>query len=560
MPQSSLTLMPHKWLSNVLSLRELRTLMNQTSTRSDSKPLPLHATNEEEAQSALQVSERLQRDILNGIPDPAWMKSKEGAFMAINQAWCDFTGRDAASVIGKTALEIFGPEIAGKLHQQDLVVLKTRKPLRQEEHLSTDQNKAWFDTVRTPLLDTQGEVAAIIGIARDITERKLMEEQFLRNQRLESIGSLAGGIAHDLNNILGPIMMSASMLGEALPETTSKELIAIIQEAAQRGADIVNQVLTFARGAKGEHKILEPRALIYQVERILKEILPKTITFKASPPEGLWNVTGDVTQLHQVFVNLCVNARDAMPEGGSLSLSAKNFEVCNHFAARVPGAKPGRYVKINVTDSGTGIPREMQGKIFDPFFTTKPSGKGTGLGLSTVLGIVKSHGGFVTIESKIGKGSKFSVYFPATAESHTPEKPRDHSPIPPGKGELILVVDDEISICKMARTILTKMGYKILTASGGKEALDLFKKHGATIKAVLTDLAMPAMDGVALTRALREMNPSVAVIASTGQASELRYKELQNLNVCSFLSKPYSAQQLLAIVHQALGGTPHLLG
>ena len=198
-------------------------------------------------------------------------------------------------------------------------------------------------------------------------------------------------------------------------------------------------------------------------------------------------------------------------------------------------------------------------KIFDPFFTTKPSGKGTGLGLSTVLGIVKSHGGFVTIDSKLGKGSKFSVYFPATAKTHVPAKPPEHCRMPPGKGELILVVDDEASICKMARTILTKTGYRILTASGGKEALELFKKHGAAVKAVLTDLAMPVMDGVALTRALKEINPSLAVIASTGQACELRYKELQNLNVSSYLSKPYSARQLLTIVHQALGGTAQLL-
>ena len=547
--------------------------MNRISTRSESNSQPIHSPAEEASRVHKPAAkmgecgrsgntlkrERLQRDILNGIPDPAWMKNNEGVFLEVNRAWCDFAQMEAADVIGKTASELFGPDIAARFHQQDALVFKTKEPSRIEEHLSNDQNKAWFDTVITPLLDEQREVTAIIGIARNITERKRMEEQFLRNQRLESIGSLAGGIAHDLNNILGPIMMSASMLEEDLPDKTSKDLIAIIQEAAQRGADIVNQVLTFAKGAKGEHKILQPRALVGQVERILKEILPKAITFKASLPEGLWNVTGDLTQLHQVFINLCVNARDAMPQGGTLSLSAKNFTACNQFASKFPDAKPGRYVKINVSDSGTGIPREIVEKIFDPFFTTKPSGKGTGLGLSTVLGIVKSHGGFVTIDSKLGKGSKFSVYFPATAKTHVPAKPPEHCRMPPGKGELILVVDDEVSICKMARTILTKTGYRILTASGGKEALELFKKHGAAVKAVLTDLAMPVMDGVALTRALKEINPSLAVIASTGQACELRYKELQNLNVSSYLSKPYSAHQLLTIVHQALGGTAQLL-
>ena len=525
----------------------------------DNQAPPSDISDGKQAENALRENEQFQGSILNSIPDPAWMKSSEGIFKAVNQAWCAFAGRDAASVIGKTAGELFSPEIAEKFHQVDSTVLKTKEPLRLEEHLSHDPEKAWFDTVITPLLDEQGEVQALIGIARDITQRKLMDEHFLRNQRLETIGSLAGGIAHDLNNVLGPVLMSASMLGcENLPPETFRELIAIIQEAAQRGVDIVSQLLTFARGSQGECRVLDPRILISQVERIFKETLPKTIHFDVSLPEKLWNVMGDLTQLHRVFVNLCVNARDAMPEGGTLSLSAKNFKVCKKFASKIPSAKTGRYVRINVTDTGIGIPREILAKIFDPFFTTKASGKGTGLGLSTVLGIVKSHGGFVTIASKIRKGSTFSIYLPSTTENPKPAKPQDDSPVPPGKGEVILVVDDEASICKMARTILTSTGYKIITASDGKEALDLFKKHDGAIHAVLTDLAMPAMDGVALTRALRELSPSLPVIASTGQSAELRYKEMRHLNVRSFLSKPYSAQQLLAVVHHALYNTPDL--
>ena len=479
-----------------------------------------------------------------------------------------FLNLEFERVTGWTRMEWIGKPFTGLLHPDDLPLAqgafmkncRGKTPGRNEFRiLCKAGHYATGEFTSIPQIH-KGKVVGELGIARDITERKQLEEHLLRTQRLESIGSLAGGIAHDLNNILGPIIMSASMLGQDLPQETARELVVIIQEAAQRGADIVSQVLTFARGAKGEHKILEPRALIGQVERFLKETLPKTITFKASLAEGLWNVTGDMTQLHQVFVNLCVNARDAMPEGGNLSLSAKNFEVGQQFASKVPEAKPGRYVRINVTDTGTGIPREISQKIFDPFFTTKAQGKGTGLGLSTALGIVKSHGGFVMVESKRGKGSKFSVYFPATVASQAPARFQERAPIPPGKGELILVVDDEISICKMAQTILAKTGYTIVTASGGKEALELFKKHGATIKAVLTDLAMPAMDGVALTRALREMSPSLPVIASTGLAADLRHKELRHLNVRSFLSKPYSAQQLLAVVHHALQGTPQMAG
>ncbi len=474
-----------------------------------------------------------------------------------------FLNLEFEKVTGWTRSEWIGQPFTGLLHPDDIPLAQAsflkncrgKSPGRNEFRIrckTGDYATGEFTSI--PQIH-KGKVVGELGIARDITERKQMQELLLRNQRLESIGSLAGGIAHDLNNILGPIIMSASMLGEDLPKETTQELVVIIQEAAQRGADIVNQVLTFARGAKGEYAILEPRALISQIERFLKETLPKTITFKVSLPDGLWNVTGNMTQLHQVFVNLCVNARDAMPEGGNLSVSVKNFEVCKEFASRVPEARPGRYVRINVTDTGSGIPRASLQRIFDPFFTTKPPGKGTGLGLSTLLGIVKSHGGFVMIDSKLGKGSKFSVYFPATAQPQAPLKNPVDSTIPRGKGELILVVDDENSICKMAKTILTKTGYKIMTASGGREALELFTKHSATIRAVLTDLAMPAMDGVALTRALHNLNPSLPVIASTGLAAEMRYKELYHLNVRSFLSKPYNAQQLLAVVYNALQGS-----
>ncbi|MEI8233214.1 MAG: PAS domain-containing protein [Verrucomicrobiota bacterium] len=504
---------------------------------------------EADAKHARRESERTQRAILDGIPDPAWMKNKEGVFLAVNRAWSLFIGKDEASVIGRPDSAIFNRAIAARVRQQDLAVMESRQPLRIEESFPGPHGQTYFDTALTPLCDEQGEPVGVIGIARDITERKRMEEQFLRNQRMESIGSLASGIAHDLNNILGPIMMSASMLQEEMSMETAEELITIIQEAAQRGADIVSQVLTFARGAKGERKPMEPRFLIRQVERILKEILPKSITLTSSFPEGLWNVTGDLTQLHQVFVNLCVNARDAMPCGGTLRLSAKNCDIGAATAAEIPDAKPGRYVRMMVADSGVGIPEATIGKIFDPFFTTKELGKGTGLGLSTVLGIVRSHGGFVTIESKVGKGSKFSVFFPATEELLLQPKPKEKPALPAGAGECILIVDDEIPICKMAGTILHKMGYHVLTAPGAEEALEIYRQRNGAVQAVLTDLAMPRMDGQALIQALKEMNPAAVIIASTGQAG---LKEPARHGAEFFLPKPYNAEQLLATVHQAV--------
>jgi len=511
-------------------------------------------THRKQIENELRESESRLRTILEGIPDPVWMKDRDGVFLKVNRAWCAFCGKEKEDVIGKSDFEVFDEAFASKVRREDLAVIQSEKRLRYEQCINMVRGMVWSDTVKTPLRDGQGRVIGTIGIARDITERKLMEEKLLRTQRMESLGALAGGIAHDLNNILGPIMMSASMLREKLPQATREELIASIQEATQRGAEIVNQILTYARGTKGERKVLDPHALISHVARILKETLPKSITLNSVLPEVLWNVTGDMTQLHQVFVNLCVNARDAMPDGGTLTLSAENRELSKAAAAKIPDAKPGRYVRIKVTDSGQGIAQEILEKIFDPFFTTKEPGKGTGLGLSTVIGIVKSHGGFMTVDSKPGKGTQFRVYFPATEETAAlPPEPPPASRQPGGNGELVLVVDDEVSICKMVDTILKKKGYEVLTASGGKEALTLYQKHGATkIKAVLTDVAMPVMDGVTFAEALQKINPAVTLIASTGQSSEQRYQELRERGVHLFLSKPYSAQQLLAIVGEAI--------
>ena len=511
----------------------------------------------EQIENEPRKSDERYRVLVEKLPDVIYeFDAKTGNITFLNLEFEKVTGWLRSEWIGKPFTHLLHPEDIPRAQAAFKQTCRGKTSNRHELRiLCKPGHYATGEFTGIPQIH-KGQVVGELGIARDITARKQMEEHLLRNQRLESIGSLAGGIAHDLNNILGPILMSASMLGEDIPEQTAKELVQLIQESAQRGADIVNQVLTFARGAKGEQKILEPRRWIGEVERFLKETLPKTIHFKVTLPEGLWNISGNMTQLQQVFINLCLNARDAMPEGGNLTLSAKNIDVCEHFAARVPDAKPGRHVRINVTDSGSGIPRDILQKIFDPFFTTKAPDKGTGLGLSTVIGIVKGHGGFMTIDSKVGRGSKFSAYFPATSQSQAPSCFQQHVSLPPGKGELILVVDDEASICKMIRTILTKTGYTTLTASDGKEALELFKKHRSSIKAVLTDLAMPVMDGVALTRALKELNPSLPIIASTGQASEQRYNELKGLNVLSFLSKPYNAQQLIAIVHHALSAPP----
>ena len=403
-----------------------------------------------------------------------------------------------------------------------------------------------------PILDSNGRIKAGIVVFQDITERKQMEANLLRTQRMESLGTLASGVAHDLNNILTPILFSTEMLRDADEFDTRESLLETIEQCAKRGANVVNQVLVFARGAKGERTTMELKSIVNDLESMMCETFPKNIAICSSIPPDFGAVIGNSTQIHQVFLNLCINARDAMPKGGTLSISAEKAEIDEAFAAMAPDAKAGNYAMLSVTDTGIGIPHEIIGKIFEPFFTTKEHGKGTGLGLSSVIGIVRSHGGFVTVESKEGRGSTFKVFLPIAKGDSAEHIPLEKTAAPHGMGETILVVDDEAYIAKMTAMVLRKHGFKVLVAAGGDEALALYREHANAIAIVLTDIMMPGMDGVELSHALQEINPRVKIIASTGQATETRQAELRAVGVEVILRKPYNAKTLLATLHDAI--------
>lgn len=414
----------------------------------------------------------------------------------------------------------------------------------------------WEAASISPITDESGAVTHYLAVKEDITERKQMEEKILRAQRMESIGSLAGGMAHDLNNILAPIMMSASMLREENIEGELRaQLIAGIEDAVQRGADIVNQVLTFARGAKGKHIVLNVQTLANQVGQFVKETFPKSITFSRNFPEALWNITGDPTQLYQVLLNLCVNARDAMPEGGTLRLEAENYQLGGH-SVLAPEAKPGRYIKFTVADTGSGIAKEFADRIFEPFFTTKEPGKGTGLGLSTVIGILRSHGGFVTVDSGLGLGAVFHVFLPATTEEVEPSGETVAAPVTRGHGETILIVDDEIDILGIIKMVLEQNGWKVLCATDGVEGLAAYLNDSGNIKAVLTDMIMPNMDGLSLIRAIRKLDPCLPILVASGYGNESSLDELTKLGVAGFLKKPFNARIIQSKVAETLYGKP----
>ncbi len=403
----------------------------------------------------------------------------------------------------------------------------------------------------TLVRDQQGEPESFLTVNTDITEKKQLEIQFLRAQRLESIGTLAGGIAHDLNNILTPILTAAQLLQIKLPNTDerNRQMFKTIENNAKRGAALVKQVLQFARGVEGDRTIVQVSQLFSEIQQIVKETFPKSIEFSLNIKPNLWSVLGDATHLHQVFMNLVVNARDAMPNGGLLSISAENLYVDEHYARMNLDAYSGPYIVMTVADSGIGMTPEILDRIFEPFFTTKDVGHGTGLGLSTVRGIIKSHGGFVNVYSKVGKGTEFRVFLPAVEAIAAPVV--QDIELLKGNGELILVVDDEAKILETTKITLETYNYKVLTASDGVEAISIYAQYKDVVSVVLVDMMMPSMDGKITIKTLQRINPQVTIIAVSG--SMLASNKLVELpGIKTFISKPYTTKELLQTLHRML--------
>jgi two-component system, cell cycle sensor histidine kinase and response regulator CckA len=402
----------------------------------------------------------------------------------------------------------------------------------------------------TLVRNEQGQPKSFLVVNTDITEKKQLEAQLFRSQRLESIGTLASGIAHDLNNALGPILMIAELLQEKITDVNSQQLLTELEVSAKRGASLVKQVLSFGRGIEGKQTILQVRHLLLEIQQIAKQTFPKSIKIYTDISPNLWTVCADATQLHQVLMNLVVNARDAMLHGGTLSIYAENLYIDEQYAQMNLEAKVGNYIMLTVSDTGVGISNEILQRMFEPFFTTKEVGKGTGLGLSTVIGIIKNHGGFVNVYSEVGLGAQFKVYLPAVEGAMSQQvEDLEH---PKGDGQLVLVVDDEVSIREITQISLEMGNYKVLTASDGIEAIALYAQHKADISAVLMDMMMPEMDGLTTIRTLQKINSQVKIIATSGLASTERMAEAASVGAKAFLSKPYTAIELLKTLSSIL--------
>lgn len=399
-----------------------------------------------------------------------------------------------------------------------------------------------------------GSPKAVYVVETDISEKLKLQSQILRAQRLESIGTLAGGIAHDLNNVLGPILLSLQVFRRKLNTEQDLRLLDMIEKSAHRGAAMIKQVLTFARGIEGERIRLNLQHLVREIQSIAHQTFPRSISFKTSIPSDLWAITGDATQVHQVLLNLAVNARDAMPRGGTITVEAKNILVDEAYAGMHRDAQPGSYVCCTVADTGTGIPPEVLDRIFDPFFTTKEQGKGTGLGLSTTLGIVKSHNGFINVYSEPGRGSRFAVYLPAEPQAAAAAAPSETGVIPRGQGEIILVADDEPTILEVTRAALEANGYSVLTAADGTEAIAQAASHRGRIAVVVCDMNMPHMSGQATIRALHRLDAAIAFIAVSGMIDSIEKRDFEEFGLVRTLQKPFTAERLLRTIHELIQG------
>jgi PAS domain S-box-containing protein len=496
-----------------------------------------------------------QASLLDKAQDAILVRDLEHQIRYWNQSAERLYGWSAEEVVGRSILPLLYGDSTSYFNAHDKL-LAEGEWVGELEQITKDGRAITVEARLTLVRDEVGNAKAVLSINTDITTRKQLELQFLRAQRMESLGTLAGGIAHDLNNVLSPILMAIDLLKLDETDPERMDTLDVMESSAKRGAEMVRQVLSFARGMHGRQVDVDARSVIKDVFKIAQEAFPKNFEFVNKTADDLWILQADPTQLHQVLLNLCVNARDAMPSGGQISIFAENTFIDEYYAAMTIDAKVGPYVKIVVEDCGSGIGKDIIDKIFDPFFTTKEVGRGTGLGLSTTLAIVKSHGGFLHVESQVGVGTKFSIYFPAQPEKIDRIEVAPLTELPRGRGQTVLVVDDEQAIREISRQTLEAFGYRVLLAGDGPEAVSLYVENQHEIAVVVTDMMMPLMDGPTTIRVLKRLNPTVRIIGVSGITTIAMASEASAAGVDHFLDKPYTADALLQLLKRVLSERP----
>lgn len=487
---------------------------------------------------------REQAALLEMASDAVLTRGLDGRVRFWNGAAGRLFGWNASEVIGRAVDDLLEADPA-RAAEATRVLLETHTWAGELVRRTRSGETLTVYSRWTLLLGPTGEPTGILEINSDVTEARQIQAQLLRAQRLDSLGTLARGIAHDLNNMLAPVLMAVDVLRDQVRDDLGRDVLGIIEASVHKGAGLVRQVQAFARGVAGERAMISSDTLVRDVARMVADSFPPSITVSDDVPDDLWPINGDLTELQQVLLHLAANARDAMPAGGDLLLSAANVQLDEREAA-VAGGTPGAYVRIAVADTGTGIEPDVREHIFDPFYSTKELGKGSGLGLSTTLGIVRQHGGFIDLQSQPGRGATFTVYLPALVEGQTGRRVPASTPgVPRGSDELVLVIDDESSVRSMTRSVLETYGYRVVTAADGAEGVSTFAAHQHEVAAVITDMMMPVMDGYATIRALRRLSPSLRILAASGLAAGGMQERAAAAGVTHFIAKPFTAETLL---------------
>jgi two-component system, cell cycle sensor histidine kinase and response regulator CckA len=510
----------------------------------------IHESEQAEKTRETEETIRQQADLLDKAQDAILVTDVKDHILYWNKSAERIYGWPAAEILGRRATELL-PKDQDKYDGAKQSVLAKGNWTGELAALSREGRELTVESRWTLVRNEEGGPKSILVIDTDITEKKQFEAGFLRSQRLESIGALAGGIAHDLNNALAPVVMGADLLKSCQDEGRREKFLEIISLGSQRATALVHQILNFARGSGGQSGPVKLDHLILEMAKMIQDTFLKSISVsvKISGPE-LWSVWGDVTGFHQVLLNLCVNARDAMPTGGQLILSAQNL-MLNQETTSAKGA-PGPYVMISVRDTGGGILPEVLPHIFEPFFTTKIGDTGTGLGLSTVAGIVKQQGGFIEVETEPGKGTEFKIYLPAIVSTETVDAKPPAMALPTGHGELILVIEDEEAVLELTKTALESYGYRVVTAQNGVQGVDRFEEYKNEIRLLVTDSDMPYLDGMGVIQIVKESRPDLPVIIASGAKSDTQQLRRIETEGLKRLGKPYSLDQLLMAVGTAM--------
>lgn len=507
-----------------------------------------------EAEEAVRISEERYQSLMEHAQDAIFSLSPDGILKSANSAFERITGWHRDRALDQPFLQWIVSSDRPRFEEAINELREGKSPPTLEILLRSVSTEAVPVEVTLTAQKQDYEITGILGIGRDIRKRKHLENQLRQVQKLESIGQLAAGIAHDFNNILSVIQGHTSLLAmtEALPGNT-QDSIQAINQAAERAANLTRQLLMFSRKQVMQVESVSINQVVENITRMLSRLLPENIQLRSHLDESISQVSGDIGMLEQVIMNLAVNARDAMPEGGNLTLSTSEVEFGPQNNPLLEASPNTRFICLSVRDTGTGIPAEDLPHIYEPFFTTKEKESGTGLGLATVYGIIKQHSGHVDVESRLGQGTVFRIYLPAeTADANKLFRQNQFQKAPTGS-ETILIVEDEPSVSKLVDTLLQKFGYRTLLAKDGVEAQKVWRRHSNEIDLLLTDLIMPrGISGGELAKLLQTEKPQLKVIFTSGYSSETHRKNLRLQEGLNFIPKPYMPQDLAQIVRRQL--------